>query len=107
MAVSHVEEETLGMNVAIVCIYCDYKDPKTRSEFQILASITRQLVEQCIPMPSEVRAFRDKYTQKRTGPGEEEHLSLIRTLSQLFEKTYVFVDALVSCIPYYGNLTSC
>ncbi|KAL7954774.1 ankyrin repeat-containing domain protein [Trichoderma compactum] len=96
-AVSYVEEETDGQNCAIVCIYCDYKDPRTRSEVELISSIIRQLAEQCKPLPPAVKAFRDKYLEKRTDPSSEERLSLIKTLSQLFDKTYVFVDALDEC----------
>ncbi|KAL7936459.1 ankyrin repeat-containing domain protein [Trichoderma chlorosporum] len=96
-AISYVEEETLGRNSAIVCIYCDYKDPRTRSEIEIMSSIIRQLAEQCKPLPLAVKVFRDKYFEKRTDPSSEERLSLIKTLSQLFDQTYVFVDALDEC----------
>ncbi|KAH0522614.1 hypothetical protein TsFJ059_006437 [Trichoderma semiorbis] len=96
-AISYVEEETDGQNCAIVCIFCDYKDPRTRSEVEIISSIIRQLAEQCKPLPSAVKAFRDKYLEKRIDPSSDERLSLIKILSQLFDKTYVFVDALDEC----------
>lgn len=95
IAVSFVEEATQGTNVAIAYIYCNYKDPKTQSEVEILSSITRQLAEQIHPLPPEVKVFSEKNAKRRRPPTEDERLSLVRSLCLLFRRTYVFVDALV------------
>jgi hypothetical protein len=96
IVVNHVGEATQGRKAAIAYIYCDYKDAKTQSEVEILSSITRQLAEQTSPMPLEVKAFRDKDTQKRRNPTDDEWISLLRSLCLLFQTTYVFIDALVT-----------
>ncbi len=96
IVVNHVGEATQGRKAAIAYIYCDYKDAKTQSEVEILSSITRQLAEQTSPMPPEVKAFRDKDTQKRRNPTDDEWISLLRSLCLLFQTTYVFIDALVT-----------
>jgi hypothetical protein len=98
MAINYVEENTQRSKVAVAYVYCDYKDPKTQSETELLSSIIRQLAEQSKPIPPEVNAFRDKFTEKRRHPTDDERISLVRTISELFEKTYVFVDALVNTL---------
>lgn len=107
-AVSYVEEKTEGLQVAIAYVYCDYQDPSTSSEVEIFSSITRQLAEQCEVIPVEVKAFRDRYTGKRSLPSPEERVSLVRALAQHFERTYVFIDALVttSCLFRHHILVS-
>jgi hypothetical protein len=95
VAVNYIEENTQRSKVAIAYVYCDYNDPKTKCEIELLSSITRQLAEQSKPMPPEVNAFRDKYAEKRRHPTGDERISIVRTISELFERTYVFVDALV------------
>ncbi|MCJ1394650.1 hypothetical protein MMC18_007530 [Xylographa bjoerkii] len=97
VAVNYIEENTQRSKVAIAYVYCDYKDPKTQSEIQLLSSIIRQLAEQSKPLPPEVNAFRDKYAEKRRHPTADERISLMRTISEHFERTYVFVDALDEC----------
>lgn len=62
---------------------------------QLISSITRQLAEQCTPIPPEVKAFREKYVDKRIQPTTEDWIPLIECISSLFEQTYIFVDALV------------
>lgn len=95
-AINYVEEMTEGSNVAIAYVYCDYQDSTTQSEDGILRSLTRQLVEQCTPVPPEVMEFRDKYSGRRAQPTFAERISLVKLLTQDFGRTYIFIDALVS-----------
>ncbi|KAH7113682.1 hypothetical protein B0J13DRAFT_242564 [Dactylonectria estremocensis] len=94
-AVSYIEENTEGSNVAIAYAYCDYQDRNTLSETSIWSSIIRQLVESCQQIPTEVTAFRDKYLEKRSLPTDEERILLVKAISRLFQKTYILIDALV------------
>ncbi|KAM5357250.1 hypothetical protein ACJZ2D_016458 [Fusarium nematophilum] len=96
-AVSYIEENTEGSNVAIAYAYCDYQDRNTLSETSIWSSIIRQLVESCQQIPTEVTAFRDKYLEKRSLPTDEERILLVKALSRLFQKTYILIDALDEC----------
>lgn len=97
--VTYVEDNTLGSQVAIAYVYCDYKEPKTEAE--ILSAIIRQLAEKCHPLPIEVKKFRENYMDKRMHPSNEERISIIRCMAQLFEKTYIFIDALVSSTYFF------
>jgi len=97
MAINFVEENTQRSKVAIAYVYCDYKDRNTQTEIELLSSITRQFVEQIHPVPTEVSAFRDKYAEKRRHPTVDERIALLRSISDSFERAYVFIDALVLC----------
>jgi len=93
--VRYIDNRTERSKDAIAFVYCDYSDPKTRSEVGILSSITRQLAEKCTPLPLEVRAFHDRHARKVTRPTVEERIALIRLLARLFNRTYILIDALV------------
>lgn len=80
----------------MVYIYCDYKDVRTQSEFELLSNIARQLAEQTSSIPPVVREFRDRNAGKNRNPKGDEWISFINALCLLFQKTYIFVDALVS-----------
>lgn len=82
-------------DVAIAYVYCDYTDSNLQSETELIASITRQLVEQTHPIPREVKAYRDRWTEKRSYPTQEDRVSLIKDVALRFNRTYIFVDALV------------
>ncbi|KLU88296.1 hypothetical protein MAPG_07283 [Magnaporthiopsis poae ATCC 64411] len=83
--------------VAVAFVYCEHSDPTSRSEVGVLSSITRQLVEQCAHMPSEIRAFRDRYAGGVIRPTVEERIGLVRLLAQRFDRTYILIDALDEC----------
>ncbi|PGH05438.1 hypothetical protein GX51_02962 [Blastomyces parvus] len=97
IAVNYASEAARKMKGATVCVYCDYKNPKTHSELDLLASIARQLTEQSHAIPAVVKEFREKNAEKKRTPTENEWISLIRSLSSLFQQTCVFIDALDEC----------
>ena len=92
----HVYEAIQETKAAIAYVYCDYKSPETLSDLNILSGISRQLTEQTSSVPSAVKKFCDKNAAKRRSPTGDEWISLIKSISLLFPKTYIFVDALVS-----------
>lgn len=96
MAVNYVSEATEGQDVAVIYVYCDYKDERTHSEFDLLSSIARQLANHYVGIPPALREFRDKNAGKKGNPTSKEWITLIKELSRSFPKTYIFIDALVS-----------
>jgi len=79
--------------VAIAFIYCDYREPITEDD--MLSVIARQLAEQCHPLPAEVKEFRERFLGNIMQPSNDDRISLIRSIAGLFEKIFVFIDALV------------
>ncbi|KAK3686838.1 hypothetical protein LTR37_019429 [Vermiconidia calcicola] len=96
-AINFVEENTERSKVAIAFVYCDYKDPQTQSDTDLLSSMTRQLVEQCKVVPQDVIAHWQRFIERRRLPTNDERLALMKSVTKLFEKTYIFIDALDEC----------
>ena len=103
--VDHIQEAIQGTKAATAYLYCDYKNPKTQSELELLSSVARQLAEQTSSMPSAVNEFCDKNAEKRRNPTGDEWIALIKSISHVFQRTYLFVDALVRFL-YPTGLTS-
>ncbi|ELR06088.1 hypothetical protein VC83_07746 [Pseudogymnoascus destructans] len=95
--VDHIQEAIQGTKAATAYLYCDYKNPKTQSELELLSSVARQLAEQTSSMPSAVNEFCDKNAEKRRNPTGDEWIALIKSISHVFQRTYLFVDALDEC----------
>jgi ankyrin repeat domain-containing protein 50 len=95
LAVNYIHEVIQGTKAAIVYIYCDYKNPKTQSELELLSSIARQLTEQTSSIPRAVKEFCGKNAERRRNPTGDEWISLVKSICLHFQTTYVFVDALV------------
>lgn len=100
-AISYVEENSQGANVAIAYAYCEFQDTRTHSDVSLMNSIIRQLADQCEPLPRELTEFRDKWVEKKSFPGESDRVELLKAISSYFERTYIFIDALV--IPLLTN----
>ena len=94
-AVNYVQEAIQGTKTAIAYVYCDYENPKTHSELELLSSIARQLTEQTNSILPAVKEFCGKNVERRRNPTGDEWISLIKSICLLFQTTYVFVDALV------------
>lgn len=92
---NYVQEASQGSKTAIAYIYCDYENPKTQSELELLSSIARQLAKQTNSIPSAVKEFCEKNAERRRHPTGDEWVLLLKSIGLLFQTTYIFVDALV------------
>ena len=98
VVVDHITEKSLGRNIAIVYIYCDYTNPLTFSVVNLLASIVRQLIVQTTnaQMVSQLKTTLEQAAKNRHLT--EKELSVwIKDLSRTFDVVYMFVDALDEC----------
>ena len=98
VVIDHITENSVGGNIAIVYIYCDYTNPMTFSAANLLGSIVRQLIVQTT---NAQMVFRLKTTLEQAAKNRhltEEELSIwIKNLSRTFDVVYTFVDALDEC----------
>ena len=95
MAINFIEERFQDPEVAIAYFYCDYKDSRTFSEIQFISSIIKQIVEKIAEIPSVVRGFHDKYARRSKSPSCDEWLALLQSIIKSYDKTFLFIDALV------------
>lgn len=98
MAINFVEEWFQDPEVAIAYFYCDYKDSRTFSEIQFLSSIIKQIVKSQVKIPSDVMSFYDKHARKSKPPSCDEWLALLYSVLKSYDKTFLFIDALVYTI---------
>ena len=98
IAVDYVAESTRGRDVAIVYVYCDYKDGLTHPVTALLSSLLRQLVEQTSRAESiaELSKILNENAKHRD-PTEAELFTWICTVLKDFDSVYIFIDALDEC----------
>lgn len=87
-------------DIAVVYVYCDYKDAMTKSDGELVASLTQQLAEQIDTVPPELKRFHEKKQQRTRAVTNEDRLSVMKSLVTHFSRVYVFIDALVSLFQY-------
>lgn len=95
IAVNHVAESSRGQDIAIIYVYCDYKDSSTHTVNALLSSLLRQLIEQTPRAESiaELSMILNENAKYRD-PTEAELFTWVRTVSKDFNNVYIFVDAL-------------
>ena len=98
IAVNYVAEYTRGQDIAIIYVYCDYKDSLTHSVTALLSSLLRQLIEQTPRAESiaELSMILNENAKHRD-PTEAELFTWVCTVSKDFNDVYIFVDALDEC----------
>lgn len=88
----HLADSYSTQNIGIAYVYCDYKDTNVQSSINLFSSLTQQLARQLPDLPPIVEDFHESLrSQYQT---IEDHLKLIVSLSQMFESTFLLVDAL-------------
>ena len=81
-------------NVAVVFLYCNYKDSDRQTTRNMMASILHQLSLQATPAVKELVAMYEKHKHRGSQPSLPEVLVSLRSISNCFQNIFVVVDAL-------------
>ncbi|CCT65374.1 related to ankyrin [Fusarium fujikuroi IMI 58289] len=81
-------------STAIVHIYCRYNRVDQQTFDELWASILRQLCERLSPLPECITQVYNQYKPQRVKPPRERSLSVLKSVSSLFSKVFLVVDAL-------------
>ena len=101
IAVNSIAEKFRGQRVAVIYVYCDYKNSLTQSVSALMSSLLRQLVEQAShsERTGELRRFYEEDLKHRDVTADE-LFAWICKYSKEFHRVYAFVDALDECPEY-------
>ena len=96
IAIDHALVRTLEANIAVVYIYCDYKDSNTHTASALLASMVQQLVLQTTHSEriQDLKAFQNAIQRKHRKIAEHELFDILKGVLEDFDRVYVFIDAL-------------
>jgi hypothetical protein len=81
--------------VALVYVYCDYRDKAKQDICTIIGELAKQLLLQSSSIPDEVWALFQKHTKITTDRAQQ----IFSMLARRFESTVVCIDALDECEP--------
>jgi hypothetical protein len=87
-----------GQNVAIVCLYCDYRDRENQVPVNMMGSILRQLVTELPAIPEEIiQTFQTKKQRKCERLELSDASRFLSLVLNSFDWTFVCIDALDEC----------
>ena len=95
--VDHLQTKFPETSVSTTCIYCDYREKGNQAAYDLLASVFKQLVQDCESLSESVKALYNDHVKRNARLPPEEliqalHLEIIR-----YRRVFVVVDALDEC----------
>jgi hypothetical protein len=87
----------LGQNIGIAYLYCNFRRQEEQKAEALLASLLKQLTQERSSLPDSVKALYDHHEKKRTRPLLEELSRVLHSVSTLYSKVFIIVDAIDEC----------
>ena len=84
-------------SVGIAYLYCDFRRQYEQKVEDLLANLLKQLAQQQASMPDGVQTLYDQYRNQPKRPTLDEILSTLHSVSILYPRVYIIVDALDEC----------
>ncbi|KAG8527048.1 uncharacterized protein KY384_008477 [Bacidia gigantensis] len=89
-------------DIAVVGIYCDFKEFNQQSTSKYLASLLQQMIIQHGSIPDQIKDTYVAHSKKKTTPAFPEYLDLLKGQMQGFTRVYIVIDALDECTEANG-----
>lgn len=87
------EDPTVG----IAYIYCNFRRKHEQRAEHLIASLLKQLSQGRTSLPETVKALYDKHKRKQTRPSIDELSQALQSVTTLYGKVFVIIDALDEC----------
>ncbi|KAI9878016.1 MAG: hypothetical protein M1830_002174, partial [Pleopsidium flavum] len=87
-------------NVAIACIYCNYKERTEQTASNLIASLLKQLVQDqsvTLELSNNVRSLYRQHINRNTRPTLGEFVNALQSEVRRYSKVFIIVDALDEC----------
>ena len=97
MVVDHLQTIFKGKNVATACIYCDYKAKGEQTAPNLLASLLKQIVQDCSTLSGNLKPLYDDYNKRKSHPAPEDVSIALQSEIATFSRMFIVVDALDEC----------
>ena len=81
-------------DIAIVCIYCSYKEEDVQTLINLIASLWVQLIEDRALISTDAEDLYKSHLDKGTHPNLDEVLKLLQSELSRYSKVFVVIDAL-------------
>ncbi|KAF8248484.1 hypothetical protein K440DRAFT_660797 [Wilcoxina mikolae CBS 423.85] len=95
--IDHLKLRFLNDNVGIAFLYCNYKDNRTQTPKDMLASLLKQLLIHRNQTDSAVDTLFEECVLKRIKPTLPQLQKIINSVSQNFDQVYIIFDAMNEC----------
>jgi hypothetical protein len=85
------------VSIGIAYLYCNFRRQDEQKTDHLLASLLRQLAEHYSSLPRSVKDLYDSHKAKKTWPSLEEISSTLHSVTAVYSRAFIVVDALDEC----------
>jgi hypothetical protein len=96
--IAHIQAVFTGVDVAISCIYCDYKNQADQSVSGLIAGLLKQFVQHRPSISDHVKSLYKHHFVHNTRPTPKEVIQALRSEIGPYSKVFIVVDALDECL---------
>jgi len=84
-------------DVGIAYLYCNFRRKDEQKADDLLASLLKQLSQKMAALPDNVKALYEEYRGKRTRPSFDKLAKVFQSVTAMFSKVFIIIDALDEC----------
>ena len=95
--IKHLASTFKATNIAVLGIYCDYREHKEQSCIKYFASLLGQLLHHQNTVPKRVKDAFEQHSHAQVDPTAAEYLHMITAQLSSLKRVFVVVDALDEC----------
>jgi hypothetical protein len=96
--IAHIQAVFTGADVAISCIYCDYKNQADQSVSGLIAGLLKQFVQHRPAISEHVKSLYKHHFVHNTRPTPKEVIQVLRSEIGTYSKVFIVIDALDECL---------
>ncbi|RDW85168.1 hypothetical protein BP6252_02758 [Coleophoma cylindrospora] len=84
-------------SIGIAYLYCNFRRQDTQNTKELLSSLLRQLSEGQSSVPGIVKDLHERHESKRTSPSLDEVSRAVKSVTSLYSRVFIVIDALDEC----------
>jgi Cdc6-like AAA superfamily ATPase len=84
-------------SIGVAYIYCNFRRQDEQKAGDLLANLLRQLVQGRPSLPEDVKSLYNKHKDKHTRPSFDESLKALHSVTAMYSRAFIVVDALDEC----------
>jgi hypothetical protein len=97
IVVHHLQTYFKDAHVAVLCLYCNYKEQATQTVSNLISSLLKQIVQEGPVISDNIKSFYKHHQVRNTHPTIEELTIALEWEIGTYHKTFIIVDALDEC----------
>ena len=84
-------------DIGIAYLYCNFRRQDEQKADDLLASLLKQLSQERASLPDNVKALYERHKDERTRPSFDEISRTLQSVTALFSRVFIIIDALDEC----------